>query len=442
MAASVMLVCARARKQAGTIVLLLALLVVVLLSPAEPAAAADDVTEWSELADVYGDGLSNWRTLAIMHQAVHDALNAALPTYERWAAPTADEPSAEGALPGAAIAAAAAQVLRMLHPSRANDTDRLLQRALERYSAGKARQAGVTLGSAIGRAAVERRDHDGRGDIRPFASSTEIGRWARTPQEYGGSNTTSTRPFLFSSDEALHAPPPPPLESDVYRRSVDEVRGLGGADVADRTEAQTHAAIFWAYQSSQRGYVHLAIRLLAEQPQPGGALDHARIMSQVTSALADSAILAWREKEQFAFWRPVTAIRTGSPGVIADPGWLPFLETPPFPEYPSGHAADCYTGSAILLATLGGELGSITYVAQASGESPLDSLPVGMGQHGQPNNMIGRFERRFPSLDAAAHECAESRIWAGAHFRPGIEEAYRLGRLIAARAAGAVPPIK
>jgi hypothetical protein len=416
------------------------LLALCLLAPPAPAVAADGVTEWAELADVYGDGLANWRTLAIMHQAIHDALNAVLPTYQRWAPPADDEPSADGALPGAATAGAAAQVLRMLHPSRQDDTERLLQRALDRYVAGPALNAGVSLGESIGRAAVERRDNDGRSDIRPFASSTEPGRWAKTPQEFGGSNTTSTLPFLSSASEASRAPPPPALDGDVYRRGLDEVRRVGGAQSSERTDAQTQAAIFWAYQSSQRGYLHLAMHLLEERPQPGGPLDHARIMSQVTAALADSAILTWREKERFASWRPVTAIRTGSPGVTPDPDWLPFLETPPFPEYPSGHAADCYTGSAVLQRTFE-DVGSVTYVAQASGESALDSLPVGMGQHGQLGYMVGRFERRLPSLDATAEECAESRIWAGAHFRPGLDEARRLGQLIATRAAAALPRI-
>lgn len=411
------------------------------LAPAGRAVAADSVTEWTELADVYGDGLANWRTLAIMHQAMHDAVNAAAPTYQRWAPPADDEPPAEAALPDAAMASAAAQVLRMLHPSRREDTERILDQALGRLPPTSARTAGMQLGEAIGRAAVERRDDDGRSDVRPFASSTEPGRWARTPEEYGGSNTTSTLPFLARASDAFDAPLPPALDSDVYRRSLEEVRRLGGAGSVERTDAQSQAAIFWAYQSSQRGYVHLAIRLLDEMPQAGGLPAQARIMSLVTSALADSAILSWREKERFAFWRPVTAIRAGSPGVAAEPGWLPLLETPPFPEYPSGHAADCYTGSAILKMAFG-EVGPITYVAQTSSESPLDALTVGMGQHGQLGYTVGRFERRYPSLDAAAEECAESRIWAGAHFRPGLEEADRLARHIAARAGAAVPPMK
>ena len=418
-----------------------AVLALSLLAVAPRAVAGDSVSEWAELADGYGDGLANWRTLAIMHQAMHDALNATLPTYGRWTPPAVDEPSGEGALPEAALAAAAAQVLRMLHPSRQVETERALQKALDRFVASAARDAGATLGKVIGRTAVEGRDHDGRGDVRPFATSSEPGRWASTPLEFGGSNTTSTLPFLFAAGEASRPPPPPPLDSKVYRADLQEVRKLGSAESSERTETQTQAAIFWAYQSSQRGYLHLAIRLLEDLPPADGPLGKARVMSQLTSALADSAILTWREKEYFAFWRPVTAVRTGSPGVIADPGWLPFLETPPFPEYPSGHAADCYTGSAILQGSLG-DVGGVTYVAQVSGESPLsDFLPMGMGQHRQPAQVGGRFERKFASLSAVAEECAESRIWAGAHFRSGLVEAGRLGREIASRATASVPRI-
>jgi len=72
-----------------------------------PAAAADAVTEWSLLADSVAHGSANWHTLAIMHQAMHDARNAAEPVYARWFPLTSDEPADTGADPDAAMAAAA-----------------------------------------------------------------------------------------------------------------------------------------------------------------------------------------------------------------------------------------------------------------------------------------------------------------------------------------------
>src|SRR4051812_2743148 len=116
-----------------------------------------------------------------------------------------------------------------------------------------------------------------------------------------------------------------------------------------------------ASQSSQRGFVRLAVRLLAAHPRPGGMPEHARIMSGLTAAMADSAILVWNEKERYAFWRPVSAIRSGADGFAPLPAWLPLVETPPFPEYPSGHAADCFVGAGYLEAAFPDLRESIRY---------------------------------------------------------------------------------
>lgn len=319
-----------------------------IFAPLRPAMAVDVVTQWTLLADAYSRGGANFRTMAIMHQAMHDALNAAQPIYARWSPATPNEPAADGAMPRAAMYAAARRVLIGLHPDRKVATARAYFQALGRETAGPARDAGVRLGEAIGTAALSRRLFDGYYDIRPFAFGATPGAWTFTAEAYRGSNTTSTRPFLFGSGEAFYAPPPPPLDSDRYRRDLEEARRIGASASSERTQAQSEAAFFWAFQSSQRGYIALAVRLLDEHPRPGREFDHARIMSQVATALADSAVLAWTEKERFGFWRPVTAIRAGSPGVIADTSWLPLIETPAFPEYPSGHAADCYTGAMVL----------------------------------------------------------------------------------------------
>src|SRR6185312_17356615 len=108
---------------------------------------------------------------------------------------------------------------------------------------------------------------------------------------------------------------------------------------------------------------------------------------------------------------------------------------PPHPEYPSGHAADCFTGAFVLQAALPFVRGPILYSAQP-GRPPEEN--VGMGQHAQgpePGTEPGRDTvRRFPSFAAAAEECSNARIWSGAHIRPADEEARRLGTMIARRA--------
>ena len=404
---------------------------------ASEAMAADAVTEWTLEADRLGQGGANWRTLAIMHQAMHDAVTAVQPRYGRWSPPLADEPPATGARLEAAIAGAAAQVLVNLHPDQQAEIGRLFQSAMRRLPLEPAVQAGLTLGQAIGDAAVTRRRGDGYERVHAFTGGDAPGRWRPTPPSFETSNTTAAVPFLFASRDWGRASAPPALGSPAFLRDVAEVRRMGGVQFSARTAVETYAAAYWAYQSSQRGFIRLAVSLLDSDPLPAGLPDHARAMSQLASAMADAAILAWAEKERFAYWRPITVIRAGYSGVKSDPGWTSLIETPPHPEYPSGHATDCFTGAGVLAGVFGRGVTPITYVAQ-SGMPQAEVAAIGMGQHAQVGDLAA-VERTFPSFEAIARECSRSRIWAGAHFRSGNREAERLGRAIAARALAAVP---
>ncbi len=419
--------------------MLAGVLVAVFAAGASGALAADAVTEWTLEADRLGQGGANWRTLAIMHQAMHDAANAVQPRYARWSPPLPGEPPAAGAMLEAALVGAAAQVLVDLHPGQQAEIGRLFQSALRRLPAGPAVQAGLTLGQAVGNAAVARRGRDGYERVHAFAGSEEPGRWRPVPPNFAVSNTTDTAPFLFASRDWAGASPPPAPGSPALLQDVAEVRRMGALHGSGRTAAQTYAATYWAYQSSQRGFVRLAVSLLDSDPLPGGLLDHARTMSQLATAMADSAIMTWSEKRRFAYWRPVTVIQGGGPGMEANPGWEPLIETPPHPEYPSGHASDCYTGAGVLAGVFGQGVTPVTYVAQ-SGMPQAEVAAIGMGQHTQVGNLAS-VEREFATFRDAAQECALARIWAGAHFRSADAEAERLGKEITARALAAVPAV-
>ena len=409
-----------------------------LVGSARPATAADAVTEWSLLADSVAHGSANWHTLVIMHQAMHDARNAAEPVYARWFPPTSDEPAGAGADPDAAMAAAARRVLATEHPTDLAVIEQTYQTALARTPAGPARAVGIALGEAVGAAALTRRQDDGFRRVRPFREDKSPGRWRRTPPEFRTSYTTDSRPFLFTDEDDVDPQPPPSAGTPRFQVAVAEVRRLGALDSTDRTQAQSDAAMYWAYQSSQRGYLHLAVALLDMHPRPGGAAAHARIMSQLASALADSAVLVWKEKERFGFWRPVTAIREGALGVMQDPAWLSFIETPAHPEHPSGHASDCFTGSDVLQGTFPDLQGPVAYVAQA-GRPPEGPDANSMGQHAQYSDSGLPARREFPGLAEMARECSDSRIWAGAHFRTANEESERVAAWISERALAAVP---
>lgn len=409
-------------------------------------ALPTSVTVWTDQADRLNGGNANWRSLAIMHRAMHDALNAADPVYARWDAPARGEPASEGALPEAAMETAAATALVQLHPDHRSEIMGLLAEELARLPSGPALDRGQVLGEAIGAAAVARRADDGFQNPRPFVGSDVPGVWRPTPPDHRTSGTTSTRPFLFARRDDVPGRPPPEPGSPVYLNDVELTRRIGGAVSPARTPQQTDAAIFWAYQSTQRGYIHWAATLIDRDHERYSLPQQARIMAQVSAAMADSAILIWAAKERWVYWRPVDAIRSGQFGVSQDTSWQSFIETPPHPEYPSGHASDCYVGAGMLAALLApatGPADRLTYTAQSAPMTVDRPAAVWSSDMGTPPAPIELrpTPRDFPTVTAAAQECADSRIWAGAHFPSANEESRRIAAIIVTRALEQVPPI-
>jgi len=387
-----------------------------------PAPQPGAVTTWTLLADRLGGGLPNWRTMALMHLAMHDALNAAEPHYARFAPAAADEPLPSGAAPAVAMAAAAFQVLIARHPDQIALVEPNFRAALNAngITDQKGLEAGIRLGAAVGLAMVERMAASSRPAV-PFPAGNAPGQWRPTPPFFQHGLVAEDRPLLAGNRAELHGAPPPLPGSPQALADLEEVRRLGAEFSTERSAAQTEAALFWGQQTSQRGFVHLAVALLAEHPPAGGLWAEARAMAQITAALADAYVIAWDNKRHFGFWRPITAITEGDRVHVApEPGWEPLLPTPPHPDHPSAHSADCATAARVLQGVFGPELQTVTYVA-------VDARPPAA--------------RRFPNLAAAARECSQSRIWAGAHFRAATEAGQRLGEKIGARALAAMRPL-
>jgi membrane-associated phospholipid phosphatase len=126
-------------------------------------------------------------------------------------------------------------------------------------------------------------------------------------------------------------------------------------------------------------------------------------------AMADAAICAWDAKYTYAFWRPLTAIRSGdrdgNPATAGDPTWASFIVTPPFPDYVSGHST--FSGAAA--AVLAGFYGT-------------DNVSFTLGSDGLPG-----VTRAFSSFTAAANEAAVSRLYGGIHFRTANEDGLSAG---------------
>src|SRR5262245_59766710 len=143
----------------------------------------------------------------------------------------------------------------------------------------------------------------------------------------------------------------------------------------------------------------------------------ARLFALLNFAMADGFIAGFEANYFYNFWRPVTAIRAGgtddNPDTVADPAWLPFLVTPNIPDYPSTHSVLGAAAAEVLAHFFGADTISFTTTSGA----PFPGIT-----------------RSFTSFSQAAQENANSRVYAGIHFRSacrdGLIQGARVGRYV------------
>lgn len=130
------------------------------------------------------------------------------------------------------------------------------------------------------------------------------------------------------------------------------------------------------------------------------------VFCNVSIALYEGFIIAWRTKYKWNLIRPETYINR-----YIDPDWRPLLETPPFPEFTSAHSVISMASAIVLEHTFGASY------------SFLDTLEV---QYRLP-------ERTFPSFQDAAEEVSVSRVYGGIHYPMGVQYGMAQGNLIGDR---------
>src|SRR5216683_20838 len=135
-------------------------------------------------------------------------------------------------------------------------------------------------------------------------------------------------------------------------------------------------------------------------------------------AMAGSFIAGFKIRYVYDFWRPITAIREGdsdgNDATVGDPAWDSLQNTPAVSDYPSTQSTFSAAAAVVLASALGGDQAAFTVV---SGK-PFDGIT-----------------RSFTSFSQAARESADSRVYAGIHFRSACEDGLVLGRKIGQRAA-------
>jgi hypothetical protein len=385
-----------------------AALAALVLSAGDLPARADEVLRWNRMATdaavaTQTDPLTESRAFAILHVAVHDALNAIDARYGTFSARLSAPRRADAR---AAAATAAHDTLVALFPAARNGFDATLEQSLAAIPDGPAKAEGVSVGQdAAARTLAARRD-DGSGATVAYQPGRTPGAYRPTPPDFTPAfmaHWGRVAPFTLRSAAQFRPLAPPPVSSAHARADLDEVARLGVKLGSLRSEEQSEIARFW-YESSPQGWNRIA-RTVAEK-RGLGLWENARLLALVNLAMADGFIAGFEAKYHYNYWRPATAIRAGG-----NADWLNYLDTPPVPDYPSTHTVLGAAAAAVLARFF--ETDFVTFTATSGAPYP------GLTRH-------------FWSFSEAALENGASRILAGIHFRTAVRAGYEQGDAVGA----------
>jgi hypothetical protein len=273
----------------------------------------------------------------------------------------------------------------------------------------------IALGDTVGGTILKWSGKDNYLQMRSAPKYTvtfdNLARWRPTAPDYADGLEPSwnkLRPMVMDSASQFKPIPPPKFDSTkgstFYKYAYETYK-----TVADSTPERIATAWYWDDNPNatlNSGHVNVARKKIS----PGGhwlwitmytcrqqnkdIYASTAAYMQVAVGLFDAFISCWDEKYSSEVVRPESYISK-----YISPSWLPIINTPPFPEYTSGHS--CVSGaSSTILGSIFGD--NVAFV---------DSTEV---QFGIP-------PRSFTSYKQAANEAAFSRMYAGIHYRPACE---------------------
>ncbi len=285
------------------------------------------------------------------------------------------------------------------------------------------RLSSVTWGEKVASTVLERASKDGykltRG-MPKFSVLKEIGIWQQTPPDYEEAvepNWRYIQPLLMDSAAQFKPVRPPAFNmhpSSEYYKEVLEVYHLSKT----LTDEQKLIARFWddnPFVSEHKGHLTYATKkttpvghwmgitgILSKQTQQSD-MEIAQTYALVSAAIFDGFISTWEEKYTSRTVRPVTVIREH-----LSSEWNPLLQTPPFPEYSSGHSVISAAAATVLSKVFG----------------------KGTAFHDTTELRYLGLERSFSSLEAASNEVSMSRMYGGIHYRSAVMNGQKQGQQI------------
>lgn len=218
-------------------------------------------------------------------------------------------------------------------------------------------------------------------------------------------NWGSNRTFAIPDGAACATPGHPPYgttpDTQFYKEALEVYDAVRNA-----TPETVAMARFWSddpmlSMTPPGHWVSIAQQVAERADLP--LEENVDLLARMGIAMSDAFVGCWRAKYAYNLIRPITYIRR-----VIDPKWEPILNTPPFPEYPSGHS----TVSGAMDAVLTGFFGD-GYAFEDNTGSP-----------------DGRNPRHFRSFSEAAEEAGISRLYGGIHFHSAIVDGLTQGRCI------------
>lgn len=259
-----------------------------------------------------------------------------------------------------------------------------------------------------------------------FTVNTEdVSRWQPTPPAYMDGiepHWNKIRSFVIDSAAQFKPVTPPPFSMDQnsdFYKELKEVYDISNKITLNGdTSEEVQIAQFWdcnPYVSITRGHLMFATKKITPgahwigitkiaSRKAGLDFDDTIFANTKTSmAIADAFISCWDEKYRSNLIRPETLINQH-----IDEDWKPILQTPPFPEYTSGHSVVSGAAATTLTSIFGDN-----FSFDDDTETPY-GLPI----------------RSFTSFDEAADEAAISRMYGGIHYRAAVEVGVDQGRTL------------
>jgi hypothetical protein len=297
-------------------------------------------------------------------------------------------------------------------PSQSSQLDSALDDTLSAIPDGPSKQHGIAAGQHEATEVLSERNGDGLDTASVNAPWTPPpaapGVYQLTPPTFGTAvraGLGKARAFLLAHNDQFRPGSPPALDSSTYLNALAEVRSVGRDTGSTRTPQQTDTALFWE-QSSLNAYNQVLRAILVDTHR--GLRWQSRLVAAFHVITIDAQIAIHEAKYTYVFWRPVTAIRTGS--VDQDPSWTPLFASPRHPEYPSGHTGYAGAAQQILAALVG----------------PHPDHPIAVTSPTDPG-----VTHTFTSWSTITQENIDGRVWEGVHFRFSDDTGAKVGRKVA-----------